>query len=114
MILETNDLPPISEVISEHLTSPPDNEIWSRSNYNVNILADLIISKLTNGQQYIDVASIGAGALNQAIKAVAIARDRMLGAGQDLILVPYWSVIKPHYDKTNECTRVMIRVFRVK
>ncbi len=41
----------------------------------------------------VEVQTIGAGALNQAIKAVAIARGYVAPTGKDLIVVPAFSDI---------------------
>jgi stage V sporulation protein S len=42
----------------------------------------------------VEVQVVGAGALNQAIKALAIARSYMAGAGVDLVFVPYFADIE--------------------
>ncbi len=41
----------------------------------------------------VEIQAIGAGALNQAIKAVAIARGYVAPMGKDLILIPAFSDI---------------------
>ncbi len=41
----------------------------------------------------VEIQCIGAGALNQAIKAVAIARGYVAPTGKDLVLVPAFSDI---------------------
>lgn len=41
----------------------------------------------------VEIQAIGAGALNQAVKAVAIARGYVAPMGKDLILIPAFSDI---------------------
>lgn len=41
----------------------------------------------------VEIQAIGAGALNQAIKAVAIARGYVAPTGKDLVLIPAFSDI---------------------
>jgi len=43
--------------------------------------------------QTVEIQAIGAGALNQAIKAVAIARGYVAPTGKDLICIPAFSDI---------------------
>ena len=45
-------------------------------------------------KQGVEIQAIGAGALNQAIKAIAIARGYVAPTGQDLICVPAFSDIQ--------------------
>ncbi|MCI5939248.1 MAG: stage V sporulation protein S [Bacilli bacterium] len=45
-------------------------------------------------KQGIEIQAIGAGALNQAIKAIAIARGYVAPTGKDLICVPAFSDIE--------------------
>ena len=47
-----------------------------------------------NDKQGIEIQAIGAGALNQAIKAIAIARGYVAPTGKDLICVPAFSDIE--------------------
>jgi stage V sporulation protein S len=44
-------------------------------------------------KQGVEIQAIGAGALNQAIKAVAIARGYVAPTGKDLICIPAFSDI---------------------
>ncbi len=43
--------------------------------------------------QVVEVQAIGAGALNQAIKAIAIARGYVAPTGKDLVCIPAFSDI---------------------
>jgi len=45
-------------------------------------------------QGIVEVQTVGAGALNQAIKAVAIARGFLAPSGQDLVCVPAFADIE--------------------
>ena len=45
-------------------------------------------------KQGVEIQAIGAGALNQAIKAIAIARGYVAPTGKDLICVPAFSDIE--------------------
>jgi len=42
----------------------------------------------------VEVQTVGAGALNQAVKAIAIARGFLITAGVDLVCVPSFSNIE--------------------
>ena len=44
-------------------------------------------------KQNVEIQAIGAGALNQAIKAIAIARGYVAPTGKDLICIPAFSDI---------------------
>ena len=44
-------------------------------------------------KQTVEIQAVGAGSLNQAIKAIAIARGYVAPAGKDLICIPAFSDI---------------------
>ena len=44
-------------------------------------------------KQKVEIQAVGAGSLNQAIKAIAIARGYVAPTGQDLVCVPAFSDI---------------------
>jgi stage V sporulation protein S len=46
------------------------------------------IAGVIRTQQRVEVQAIGAGAINQAIKAIAISRGYVAPAGMDLVCVP--------------------------
>ena len=46
------------------------------------------IAGVIRSQQYVEVHAIGAGAVNQAIKAIAISRGYVAPAGLDLVCIP--------------------------
>ena len=58
------------------------------SKSNPSSVAGMIASQIKSGYKRVEITSIGAGALNQAIKAVAIARGFIAPSGIDLICVP--------------------------
>ncbi len=51
------------------------------------------LSNAFRTKNQVEIQAIGAGALNQAIKAVAIARGYVAPTGKDLILIPAFSDI---------------------
>ena len=62
------------------------------SKSNPNSVAGMIAS-LIREEDKVEVTCIGAGALNQAIKAVAIARGFVAPIGKDLICIPAFTEI---------------------
>lgn len=55
-------------------------------------LAGAIASLIREGEQ-VELQSIGAGALNQAVKAVAIARGYLVPSGIDICFSPSFTVV---------------------
>ena len=51
------------------------------------------IAGLIKQQEKVEMQAIGAGALNQAIKAVAIARGFVAPAGVDLVCIPAFTEV---------------------
>lgn len=68
-----------------------DVKVSSKS--NPNSVAGMIANLLNNGQEKVKIACIGAGALNQSIKAIAIARGFVAPLGYDLICTPSFKTI---------------------
>ena len=62
------------------------------SKSNPNSVAGMIAS-LIREEDKVEVVCIGAGALNQAIKAVAVARGFVAPIGKDLICIPAFTEI---------------------
>ncbi len=52
------------------------------------------ISSIIRNQDYLDVDTVGAGSLNQAIKAIAIARGYLVPSGIDLVILPSFKEIE--------------------
>ena len=46
------------------------------------------ISNIMRNQNYLDISTVGAGSLNQAIKAIAIARGFLIPSGIDNYIIP--------------------------
>lgn len=62
------------------------------SKSNPNSVAGMIASVIRE-EDKVEVTCIGAGALNQAIKAIAIARGFVAPIGKDLICIPAFTEI---------------------
>ncbi len=56
-------------------------------------VAGSIANAFRNGEKEVEVQGIGAGALNQAIKAIAISRGYVAPLGINLVCVPAFSDI---------------------
>ena len=78
-------------------------KVSSKSNPNLVAGALVNILKLDRHAQ---IHSIGAGALNQAIKAVAIARGYVAPTGKDLSLVPGFIDVL-----IDDCEKTAIKLF---
>jgi stage V sporulation protein S len=52
------------------------------------------IANIIRKDKYLELQTIGAGSLNQAIKAVAIARGFVTPSGNDLCIIPSFNEIK--------------------
>lgn len=76
------------------------------SKSNPNSVAGAIANALRD-EKRVEVLSVGAGALNQAVKAVAIARGYVAPLGKDLICVPAFSEI---IINDEECTAIKLFV----
>ena len=46
------------------------------------------ISNIMRNQNYLDISTVGAGSLNQAINAIAIARGFLIPSGIDIYIIP--------------------------
>ena len=74
-----------------------------RTNSNPNAVAGAIANILKT-QKELKVQAIGAGSINQAVKALAIARSYLVLSGNDLNCVPVFSeVIIENQNKTAIC-----------
>ena len=65
-------------------------KVWSKSDANkvAGALADVLKEKNS-----VEVQAIGAGALNQAVKGIAIARGFVAPTGKNLVCIPAFSDI---------------------
>ena len=62
------------------------------SKSNPNSVAGALVAVIRE-QGYVEMQAVGAGAINQAIKAVAIARGFVAPAGMDLVCAPAFADI---------------------
>lgn len=69
-----------------------DVRVSSKS--NPSSVAGMIANLIKDGQEKVKVSCVGAGALNQSIKAIAIARGYVAPLGFDLICVPSFKSIQ--------------------
>ena len=51
------------------------------------------IANIYREKKELDIQTIGAGSLNQAIKAVAIARGFLAPSGEDIVLIPAFNEV---------------------
>lgn len=59
---------------------------------NPNLVAGALVNILKD-KEHVEIHSIGAGALNQAVKAVAIARGFVAPSGKEIGVIPsFWEV----------------------
>lgn len=71
-----------------------NNEILKvSSKSNPNAVAGAIVG-LIKGNKKVEMQAIGAGAINQAIKAVAIARGYAAPSGMDLVCIPVFAGVE--------------------
>lgn len=89
----------------------PEHELWMRAADNVHRTANDIVEAVSIDIGWVDLACIGATCVNQAMKSLAVARERIRRHGFDLTCQPWFSTITD--DKDRERTRLMIRVTRV-
>lgn len=64
-----------------------------RPDSNVQTLASMLTSSIVEDKK-ITFRAIGAGAINQAMKGIILARQRLAGQGYDLILRPGFATVK--------------------
>lgn len=92
------------------LLEPLDSEIWVSSHEDAKRLANEIVDNIYKFG-FVDLACIGAGCVNQAIKAIAVAREAMRENNHEVGTLPFFSTIKD--DKDRERTRMILRVLCV-
>lgn len=57
-------------------------------------LAGAIANSIREGSDGIEIAAVGAGAVNQTVKAVAVARGYLVPCGTDIVIVPSFKDIQ--------------------
>ena len=61
---------------------------------NPNAVAGMIANLIKEGNEKVEISCIGAGALNQAIKSIAVARGFVAPSGVDLICISAFNQIE--------------------
>lgn len=95
------------QVKEGEVLAPPDHELWIRSGDNVHRTAEDIIHAMTFNT-CVDLACIGAACVNVAMKAVAVAREKIESVNGDYYVQPWFSSIID--DSGRDRTRLMLRV----
>lgn len=72
---------------TEHVEPSPPPVIWVRPNSAVKGIANMLTSSIGEDGK-IKLRAIGAGAVNQAVKGIILARQQLAGQGADLIFRP--------------------------
>lgn len=111
MKIDINTAPaPLKTKDETPLLVPAPSEIWVRNGDDVHRLCADLMERLEDFD-VVNLACIGAGCLNQAVKAIAVARERMLKYNEDLVVQPYFSSFIDDQDRNR--TRIVLRVFVV-
>lgn len=67
------------------------NQLKVKSTSNLRSVAGAIAGKIKDGEDKLEIITVGAGSLNQAIKAIIIARGFLAQANIDIGIVPSFS-----------------------
>lgn len=95
--MDTLDTPPPSNGSTEKSASPSDGakhparaavEILKVSATSKPVAVAGAIAGVVRSQSRVEVQAIGAGAINQAVKAIAISRGYVAAGGIDLVCIP--------------------------
>lgn len=82
------------QIISlEELSAQAEPLLRVSGSSNAKSLATVLTHLVVRQEKTVRMRSIGASAVNQAVKAVAIARDMARGRGQDLVCQPQFETI---------------------
>ena len=65
------------------------------------------LATIMREQKSVEIQIIGAGALNQAIKAIAIARGFLVSSGIDIVVIPSFKEVMVN---NNEKTAIKLRI----
>lgn len=84
-------------------------EIKVKASSNVNSLSGCIVTCFEN-RESIELRAIGAGAVNQAVKACASARSILAGQGHDIAFIPGFTKIEGPNGKDDEKTVIVLRL----
>lgn len=89
----------------------PNYEIKVASQSNPKAVAGSIAA-VVRERGKAEIVTIGASALNQAIKAVAIARGYLAPSGYDLVMIPAFNTVEaPREEGTVTRTAIRLQVF---
>ena len=67
------------------------------------------LATIIREQKVVEIQTIGAGALNQAIKAIAIARGFLVSSGIDIVVIPAFREVMINQ---SEKTAIKLRIER--
>ncbi|MDY5853772.1 MAG: stage V sporulation protein S [Bacilli bacterium] len=67
------------------------------------------LATIIREQKVVEIQTIGAGALNQAIKAIAIARGFLVSSGIDIVVIPSFREVMINQ---SEKTAIKLRIER--
>ena len=70
-----------------------DNNLKVASASNPNSIAGMIAALVKEGSEKIKLQCVGAGAVNQGIKAVIIARGYLIPVGYDICIKPAFDIV---------------------
>lgn len=70
------------------------NQLKVKSTTNAKSVAGVIAKLFKEGETSVEVITVGAAALNQVVKAVAIARGYLAPVGVDIVIVPSFTEVK--------------------
>ena len=101
------NIPPFT-VNQGRLVSEGNHEVWIKRDDETQEIGRRIRFAFEAGRPYVDVAAMGATAVNQAVKGIAAVREYLMEQGRDLVVVPYWSAFEDDQDR--ERVRLVFRV----
>jgi stage V sporulation protein S len=83
-------------------------KVSSKSNPN-SVAGAIAGSVKEENVKNVELYAIGAGAVNQAVKSIAIARGFLVSSGIDLICIPSFKQVKLG-DTERTCMRILVEV----
>ena len=93
------------------MNTPNGEVVKVKSSSNVQKVAGCVAGCVEKGVRDIEIRAIGAGAVNQAVKSVAVARGFLSPKGIDIVVVPgFGTVTDDSYDDDKKRTMVVLKV----
>ena len=80
------------------------------SKSNPNSVAGAISGMFKDGEKEVELQAVGAGAVNQSIKSVAIARGFLVPSGIDIVCIPSFSIVEMENDAERTGIRLLLKV----